>query len=34
MAKVVRFRELGGPEVLHLEDITFEDPGWKSDFER
>jgi len=29
MAKVVRFHELGGPEVLRLEEITFEDfaPG-------
>ena len=27
MAKVVRFHELGGPEVLRLEEITFEDPA-------
>ena len=25
MAGVVRFHELGGPEVLRLEEITFED---------
>jgi DNA-binding MarR family transcriptional regulator len=25
--KVVRFHELGGPEVLRLEEITFEDPA-------
>jgi len=27
MAQVVRFHELGGPEVLRLEEITFEDPA-------
>jgi NADPH:quinone reductase len=27
MAKVVRFHELGGPEVLRLEEITFEHPA-------
>ena len=27
MARVVRFHELGGPEVLRLEEITFEDPA-------
>jgi hypothetical protein len=27
MAKVVRFHELGSPEVLCLEEITFEDPA-------
>ena len=27
MAKVVRFHEPGGPEVLRLEEITFEDPA-------
>jgi len=27
MAKVIRFHELGGPEVLRLEEIAFEDPA-------
>ena len=27
MAKVVRFHELGDPEALRLEEITFEDPA-------
>ena len=27
MAKVVRFHEFGGPAVLRLEEITFEDPA-------
>jgi NADPH2:quinone reductase len=27
MAKVVRFRELGGPEVLRLEELEVDDPG-------
>jgi NADPH:quinone reductase-like Zn-dependent oxidoreductase len=27
MAKVARFHELGDPEVLRLEEITFEDPA-------
>ena len=27
MAKVVRFHELGGPEVLRLEEVRFEDPA-------
>src|SRR5882762_1588276 len=27
MAKVVRFHELGGPEVLRLEEIAFDDPA-------
>jgi hypothetical protein len=27
MAKVVRFHQLGGPELLRLEEITFEDPA-------
>jgi len=30
MAKVVRFHELGGPEVLRLEEITFEGPICRS----
>jgi hypothetical protein len=27
MAKAFRYHELGGPEVLRLEEITFEDPA-------
>ena len=27
MAKVVRFHEFGGPEVLRLEEVTFEEPA-------
>jgi NADPH:quinone reductase-like Zn-dependent oxidoreductase len=27
MAKVVRFHEFGGPEVLRLKEVTFEEPA-------